>query len=226
MLKGIIFDLDGILTDTVDFHFRAWQEISSELNIKIDETFNEKLKGVSRLDSLNLILEKGNKKEKYTADEKKVITEKKNQIYINLIQQLKPNDILPGMKELLEDIKTNNIKMAIASASKNAPYILKKLEIDAYFDAIVNPEKLKKGKPDPQIFSTAVKLLQLKNNEVVGIEDSSAGIESINRAGIYSIAVGDNNDLSNANIVIKSTQELTLDLIKKNLKQEEKVIDF
>lgn len=223
MLKGIIFDLDGVITDTAKYHFQAWKELGEKLNIKIDKEFNEKLKGVSRMDSLNLILEHYGLEDNYSEEEKIKLATMKNLIYQELIGEVTPEDLLPGISLLLQEAQKENIKMAIASASHNGPFLLKKLEIEDYFDVVVDPAELKNGKPNPEIFLKATELLSLKTNEVVGIEDALAGIESINNAGIFSIAVGDMDLLSTANVVESRTDNITLSGIKKELKDYSKI---
>ncbi|MHA6603768.1 beta-phosphoglucomutase [Aerococcus urinae] len=215
VIKGILFDLDGVITDTAEFHYQAWKQLAKELNIIINRNFNEKLKGISRMESLNKILEYGNRYDDFTNDEKLKLTDKKNEHYIELIKTISSKDLLPGIKTLLKDSHAENIKMSIASASKNAPFILKQLGIEKYFDAIVDPSSLQKGKPDPEIFLKATSLLGLKTTEVVGIEDSIAGVDSINNANIFSIGVGDKRDLKEADIVVPNTENLSLNVIKK-----------
>lgn len=215
MLDGLLFDLDGVITDTAEFHFLAWKELANELGIDINRKFNEKLKGVSRLESLDLILKYGNQEQTYTKEEKNSLATKKNEHYKTLIESITPEDLLPGIFDLLQNAKDKNLKLAIASASKNAPVILEKLEVSHLFDTIVDPASLKNGKPDPEIFATATKQLNLKPNNVVGIEDAHAGIQAINRAGIFSIGIGSEDDLSEADIVIPTTEMLTLQFIER-----------
>lgn len=215
MLDGLLFDLDGVITDTAEFHFLAWKELANELGIDINRKFNEKLKGVSRLESLDLILKYGNQEQTYTKEEKNSLATKKNEHYKTLIESITPEDLLPGIFDLLQNAKDKNLKLAIASASKNAPVILEKLEVSHLFDTIVDPASLKNGKPDPEIFATATKQLNLKPNNVVGIEDAHAGIQAINSAGIFSIGIGSEDDLSEADIVIPTTEMLTLQFIER-----------
>lgn len=145
MKKGFIFDLDGVITDTAKYHYIAWKELAAEIGIEIDLKFNEQLKGISRMDSLERILTLGNKNDAYTEVEKEALATKKNTHYVQLLQSLTPDDLLPGVKTFLDEAKAKNIPCAIASASKNAPFILDKLGVMQDFDTIVDPATLKKA---------------------------------------------------------------------------------
>ncbi|HHW68292.1 MAG: beta-phosphoglucomutase [Epulopiscium sp.] len=208
MVKGVIFDLDGVITDTAGYHFLAWSHLAKEIGIEIDEEFNEKLKGVSRMESLEAILKYGNKENEFTWEEKEALATKKNEHYKELIQNISKKDILPGIEALLKELKANNIKIALGSASKNAPVILKQLGIEEYFDYVVDANQIKNSKPAPDIFIDALKGLNLKPEEAVGVEDAEAGIEAIHGAGMVAIGVGVNGDVN-----VNSTEELTYDVI-------------
>lgn len=213
-MKAVLFDLDGVITDTAVYHFEAWKALGSKIGIDIDEEFNEQLKGVSRTDSLNRILEKGNKQEAYTETEKTAMATEKNTLYKTLIEKMSPADLLPGIKTLLDDLKAKNVLLGLASASQNGPMILDKLQITEYFDEIVNPAELKAGKPDPEIFLTGAKQLGLDVSECVGVEDAAAGIEAINAADMVSIGVGEVKNLGKATKVVPSTADLTAELLE------------
>lgn len=209
--KGIIFDLDGVITDTAEYHYLAWKSLGEELGIAVRREFNESLKGISRMESLDRILELGNKERQYSIEEKIGLAEKKNGYYLERIASITQQDILPGVIPLLQACRRAGLKIGLASASHNAPFILDKLGIRNYFDVIVDPASLAKGKPDPEIFLTAAKLLHISPESCVGVEDAEAGIEAINRAGMYSIGVGDSNILSHADYVVTSLLELQLE---------------
>lgn len=215
MMKAVLFDLDGVITDTAAYHYEAWKALGEKIGIDIDEEFNEQLKGVSRTDSLNLILAKGNKEDAYSETKKEAMATEKNELYKTLIEKMSPADLLPGIKELLDELKAKKIKLGLASASKNGPTILDKLEITNYFDEIVNPAELTAGKPDPEIFLTGAKQLGLDVSECVGIEDAAAGVEAINAAEMVSIGVGEAKNLGKATKVVPDTAELTLSLLEK-----------
>ena len=186
--KGVIFDLDGVIVSTDNCHYLAWKEMADKESIFFDRKINERLRGVSRNESLNIILEKS--KKNYTLQEKNKLTEYKNNIYKNLIQKLTPNDILPGVSKLLKYLKKNNIKIAIGSSSKNTKIILNQIGLDDFFDAIVDGNDIKKSKPDPEVFILAGKQLNVISNKAIVVEDSIAGVESGLAAGMDVLAVG------------------------------------
>ena len=210
MKKGIIFDLDGVIVDTAPFHYLAWKETAEKLGIKIDEEFNETLKGIDRYNSLQRILNFENVALSETEKEK--FMEEKNEKYLTLLNDLNEAHILEGIKGFIIALKEEKFELAVASASKNAPLILKKIGLYKYFDIIVDPSSVR-GKPFPDIFQKGAELLELNINECVGIEDSSAGIDAINDAGIFSIGIGDKEILGKADVVLKSTKLLSLDFI-------------
>lgn len=216
MIKGFIFDLDGVLTDTAEYHYQAWKRMANKLGIPLDREMNEQLKGISRMDSLERILALGNQTEKYSVEEKEQLANEKNEDYKKLILSVTPNDLLPGIADLLADLKKENIRLALASASKNGPVIMEKLGIADLFDTVVDPASLANGKPDPEIFIKGAEQLQLKTEECVGVEDAQAGIESINAAGIFSVGVGTKEMMKNADYAVSDTSELKLsDILKK-----------
>lgn len=209
-VKGFIFDLDGVITDTAEYHYLAWKELADELGITIDYSFNEQLKGISRMDSLDRILAHGNQSDRFTQIKKEELANKKNSNYVELIQKVSKKDLLPGIMSLLEDLKANNIKIALASASKNGPFILDRLEIADYFDAVVDPSTLKNGKPDPEIFVKAAEFINVLPTEAVGVEDAEAGVDSINAAGMFSVGVGTPESMAKANFIVTDTKDLSL----------------
>ena len=210
MKKGFAFDLDGVITDTAKFHYVAWKELADSIGITIDLHINEQLKGISRMDSLERILAYGGKENDYTAEQKEEMAADKNANYVKLLDDLSPADLLPGVKAFLDAAKEMNVPCSLASASKNAPFILKKLGVYDYFDAIVDPATLKKGKPDPEIFVRAAELIHIDPSEAVGFEDAQAGIEGIKGAGMYAVGVEGNEPLTEADMTIKSFEELNV----------------
>lgn len=210
MIKGFIFDLDGVLTDTAEYHYKAWKELGEKIGISFGREFNEQLKGISRMDSLERILVYGNKEEKFTEQEKLELATEKNEDYKELIKQITPNDLLPGIPEFLQELKENNMRCAIASASKNAPVILERLGITESFEGIVNPADLTRGKPDPEIFIKGADILGLHPSECVGIEDAEAGIDAINAANMFSVGVGSPESMTEADYSVETTSELSL----------------
>ncbi|EAC2628319.1 beta-phosphoglucomutase [Listeria monocytogenes] len=211
-LKGVVFDLDGVITDTAHYHYLAWKKTAESIGIEFDEAFNENLKGVSRIDSLLLILKKDGRENDFTEEQIEALAADKNDFYVSLLKEITPADVLPGIKELIVDLKKQNLKCAIASVSKNARTVLSALEMEQEFDYIVDAAKITKSKPDPEIFVEACRGLGLETSEVVGIEDAQAGIEAINAAGIVSVGVG--SGLRDADMTMKSTGLIDLRILE------------
>lgn len=211
--KAFIYDLDGIITDTAEYHFLAWQKIAEELDIRIDRKFNERLKGIGRMESLDLILSLDSSTSNLTAEEKEKLALRKNDYYLEMIEKMGPKDILPGIEELLRANKKHQIQTALGSASKNARHVLDLLGLTAEFDYIVDASKVKKGKPDPETFTVAADALGVPYSECIGIEDSAAGVEAINGALMFSVAVGDEAHLPNADYLVAATDKLAFEEI-------------
>ncbi|AYW49347.1 beta-phosphoglucomutase [Tetragenococcus halophilus] len=211
MKKGFVFDLDGVITDTAKLHYIAWKDLAAALDIEIDLAFNEQLKGVSRMESLDKILAYGGKKDDFSIAQKETLAEEKNKHYVELLQDLGPQDLLPGFKEFLDAAKEKQVPCVIASASKNAPFILKKLEVFDAFDAIVDPDELIKGKPDPEIFVRAANTIHIAPEEAVGFEDAQAGVEGIKACGMIAVGVETTEPLYQADLRVKQLSELTVD---------------
>ncbi|WP_042337422.1 beta-phosphoglucomutase [Bacillus andreraoultii] len=211
--KAFIFDLDGVITDTAEYHYLAWKKLAESLGIMIDREFNEQLKGVSRIESLERILSLKPELLDMPVEEKEKLATKKNEHYKELINQVTPEDILPGIQKLLDDIKSHNIKIALGSASKNAEFVINRLGLKNYFDYIVDAAKIKKGKPDPETFTIAADYFGFEYRECIGVEDSAAGIEAINKAQMFSVGVGDRDHLSDADYLLSDTDDLNFDLI-------------
>ncbi|MBO0441033.1 beta-phosphoglucomutase [Candidatus Enterococcus ikei] len=213
MFKGVLFDLDGVLTDTAEYHYQAWQRLGNEIGITIDRAFNEELKGVSREDSLKLLLAHGGRTQDFTPEQFTELAQRKNDYYVDMIQQVSPADVYPGILELLENLKKQEIKISLASASKNGPFLLEKMALMPYFDGIADPAKVAKGKPDPEIFQLAATEVELAAAQCIGIEDAKAGIQAILASGALPIGVGRSEDLGTDIVVVSSTKELTLDFL-------------
>lgn len=212
-IKACIFDLDGVIVDTAKFHFKAWKQLADELQIPFDEHDNEQLKGVSRTTSLEIILQTGTKK--FSDDEKLLMAKKKNASYLEYCSTINEQDILPGIKLFLDELKENNFLIGLGSASKNALLILDKLNLTRYFDAIVDGNKITEAKPNPQVFLKAAEELGILPSEAVVIEDAEAGVEAAVRGGFFSIGIGDAKILGKANFVFSSTAPLGLEVLKK-----------
>lgn len=220
-IKGAVFDLDGVITDTARFHSQAWKEIADKVGAGWDDQLADSLKGIDRMASLDLILKHGDKQNDFTAAEKEAMATEKNTRYLALVDTLTPADILPGIKDFLDALQAGGYKLALASASKNAPRVLKNLQLTEYFPKIVDPATLKHGKPDPEIFVKAAQSIDLAPEACIGIEDAAAGVQGINAAGELSVGIGDAAVLHEADIVFPSTRELTLVNIKAALEKSD-----
>jgi beta-phosphoglucomutase len=204
-MKGVIFDLDGVLVDTAVYHFMAWKRLAKELNFDFTESDNERLKGVSRMRSLEILLELGHISA--SEEEKKLLAEKKNSWYMEMLQNLTEDHLLPGARSLLNYLKTNGYKIALGSASKNARFILMKLGIQSFFDVIVDGNRVVNAKPDPEVFIKAADDLGLPYRQCVVFEDSLAGIEAAKSAGMKVVAVGKQDLLPGADWYIQKLTE-------------------
>jgi beta-phosphoglucomutase len=213
-VKAVIFDLDGVITDTAEFHYIAWKQLAEKIGISFDREFNEKLKGVSRIDSLELILAKENRQNEFSEEEKELLTTEKNDHYVRLIKEITPKELLEGIREFLDELKENNIKIAMASASKNAFSVTESLGVLSYFDYIVDAKTVEKSKPDPEVFIKAAEAIGIEPKYCIGIEDAAAGIVAIKAAGMYAIGVGDEEVLKEADIVVSSTRLLNMELMR------------
>lgn len=211
--KAIIFDLDGVIVDTARFHYDAWKMLADELGMKFDRDVNERLKGVSRMKSFEIILEVNGALEKYGETEKEAFCKKKNDIYVELISHLTPDDVLPGVIEFIDRAKKSGIKTAVASVSKNAPAVLSYLKIADRFDYVADAAKVTKSKPDPEIFSVCAAALGVEPEYCIGIEDAQAGIEAINSAGMRSVGINVTVTSKSPDMPLKSTSELDFDKI-------------
>lgn len=199
-LKGFIFDLDGVLVDTARYHFQAWQRLADELGIPFTATQNEQLKGVSRKDSLDKILEWGQKS--LPEEEKERLMQQKNEWYLELISELKPEDALPGALDFLQQARQLNLKLALGSASRNARRILEGLNITSSFETIVDGNLVTQSKPDPAVFLAGAKGISLHPEECVVFEDSIAGVEAARAGQFKSVGIGKKNILKKAHWVI------------------------
>lgn len=185
----MIFDLDGVIVSTDRFHYLAWKAIADEEKIPFDETINNRLRGVSRLDSLNVILEKANRE--YSLEEKNALCEKKNNLYREYLKQLSPKDVDEDVKKTLCTLKENGIKIAIGSGSKNTMFILEQVGLKEMFDAIVDGTMISHSKPDPEVFTLAAQKIGLSPSECGVVEDAHAGVEAAKKGGFTSFGISD-----------------------------------
>lgn len=205
--QAIIFDLDGVITDTAHLHFLAWQQIANEIGIVIDEQFNDSLKGISRGESLQRILQHGGKAGEFGAEACAQLAEQKNRLYVHSLRQLTADSVLPGIRGLLVTLREEHIPVGLASVSLNAPAILQALDIRAYFDFCADAALISRSKPDPEIFLAACAGLGVDPQHCIGIEDAQAGIDAINACGMLSVGIG--AGLNGANLQLPSTEFLT-----------------
>jgi len=215
MIKGIIFDLDGVLTFTDDLHFAAWKELADSLGIEFNKEINNRLRGVSRMESLDIILERSSVN--YTFEEKQELANKKNQKYVLLLDNLSSKEVAKNAFKLLDELKEMNIKLAVGSSSKNTKKILEKTGLVSYFDFVSDGNMIKNTKPDPEVFLLAAKGLGLEPSECVVVEDAISGIEAANNGGFISVAIGDARKNLKANYQIDDLLDI-LDLFKPEAK--------
>lgn len=187
-ILGVIFDLDGVIVSTDNCHYLAWKRMADEEGIPFDRTVNERLRGVSRMESLAIILEKAAKN--YSEEEKQAMAARKNGYYVELIGSLTENDILPGAMDTLNMLKEKGIKAAIGSSSRNTPIILKQIGLSDAFDAVADGNAIRNSKPDPEVFLLAAKLLNLDPANCLVVEDADAGIEAALAGGMRALGVG------------------------------------
>jgi len=220
--KAFIFDLDGVIVDTAKYHFSAWQKIASELGIEFTPEHNEELKGVSRVRSLDIILELG----KITAsqEEKDKWLYQKNQDYLSYLTDMDYSEILPGVMPVLRFLKENNQLIALGSASKNARPILEKTGIISYFDAIVDGNDVSNAKPDPEVFLQAAKLLNVSNENAIVFEDSVAGVQAANIAKMTSVGIGEKNILHEARYIFKDFTYMDTSFLEALIKNNNEMI--
>ena len=187
-IKAVIFDLDGVIVSTDEYHFQAWKKISEVEDIYFDREINEMLRGVSRMESLDIILRNSSKA--YGMNEKLELAKRKNNYYRKLLDSLKSEDILPGVMKVLEELKERGIKVAIGSSSKNTSFILEKIGLQNYFDAVADGNEIERSKPDPEVFLLAAKKLGLLPGECLVVEDADAGVEAALAGGMKVVGLG------------------------------------
>ncbi len=188
-IKAVIFDLDGVIVSTDEFHYEAWKKISDEEGIPFNHTINNRLRGVSRMESLNIILERAERE--YSPEEKQELAERKNEYYKKSLVNLTPDDLLPGAKDTIDELKRRKVKIAIGSSSKNTPTILKQIGLADAFDAIADGNDITHSKPDPEVFLLAASRLDIKPEECLVVEDAEADVQAAIAGGMNVAAVGD-----------------------------------
>jgi len=214
-LRAVIFDMDGVITETSHQHYIAWKLLAKELGFELPPEVNDQVKGISRLESLDIVLKAGNLQNKFVETERIALADRKNLIYQGLIKEFTKENLSKGAFELLASLKENDIAIGLASVSKNAQFLLEAMEISEYFDVVVDPREVKNGKPAPDIFAMAAQMLGVEPQYCIGIEDAFAGIEAIKSAGMTPVGIGSRSVLYNCEVVFDSLAEVNLELLKK-----------
>jgi len=212
-VKGCIFDLDGVIVDTAKYHFLAWKKLADQINIPFTENDNERLKGVSRMDSLEIILEIGNVR--LSGEMKRKYAKLKNEWYVDYISRMTPDEILPGSIEFINELRGAGIRTALGSASKNTPMILERLGMKHLFDAVADGNTVKKAKPDPEVFLAAARMISVIPGNCVVFEDAAAGVQAALSAGMTCVGIGSERILKEAHYIISGLIEMNLEKLNK-----------
>ena len=211
-IKACLFDLDGVVVDTAKYHYLAWKKIANDLGFDFSEKDNERLKGVSRMESLDILLELGQIKVGLLL--KKELAATKNSLYISYIQKMTSDEILPGVINFLDELQNSGIKIALGSASKNAMAILEMIHLTQKFDAVIDGNKVSRAKPDPEVFLNGAAELGIDPQKCLVFEDAQAGIDAARNGGMHVIGIGQSENLKNADHVILGFKTLNLNQLK------------
>lgn len=212
MIRACIFDLDGVIVDTAHYHYLAWKRLALELGIELTEKDNEKLKGVSRMHSLEIILEMGGISR--STHEKELLANKKNSWFVDYVERMAPEEIFPGVRDLIRELKARGIKVGLASSSKNAFTVLQLLHISHEFEAFVDGTMITHSKPHPEIFLLAASKLGIDPKYCLVFEDAEAGVEAALAAGMRCVGVGAIQQLGKANMVVAKTGEFNISCLQ------------
>lgn len=207
LIKACIFDLDGVIVDTARFHFLAWRRLANELGFDFDEHENEQLKGVGRMESLDMILGWGGLR--LTQEEKNAWAERKNGWYLEYVSKMGPSDVLEGALEFLLDVKSGGVRVALGSSSKNARSILKYIGLSDFFEVVIDGTLITRTKPDPQVFLLGAEALGLSPSQCIVFEDAQAGIDAAVAGGFFAVGVGRPEVLAHAVLVVPGFKDWT-----------------
>lgn len=208
-VRGIVFDLDGVLVSTDEMHYRAWKAIADAEGIHFDRTINHRLRGVSRMESLAIVLERAHRA--YTPEERQRLADRKNEVYRESLRALSPEEVLPGVCELLHDLRKRGLRLAVASSSRNARLIMKQTGLTGEFDAIVEGSDITHSKPHPEVFLLAAERLGLQPAECIVVEDAMAGVEAARAAGMGVFGIGGPENLQGVSHAAPSLQSVSAD---------------
>lgn len=211
-IKACLFDLDGVVVDTAKYHYIAWKKLAEELGSNFSKQDNERLKGVSRMESLDILLDVG--KIKLDQHKKEELAKRKNDHYVSMIEQMTPDEILPGVISFLDELHLNGIGIALGSASKNARVILDRLKITNKFDAIIDGTLISKAKPDPEVFLKGAAILGIEPANCLVFEDAQAGIDAARNGGMHIIGIGKEENLKNAEFVIPGFEKMNINQLR------------
>ena len=214
-IEACIFDLDGVIVDTARYHFIAWRALAEELGFTFTEEDNEQLKGVSRMQSLEILLSIGGKQ--FPEKEKQAMAQRKNRLYVSYIEKMTANEILPGVREFLQELRSKSIKVALGSASKNTPIILERIQLWRMFDAVVDGNSVSQAKPNPEVFLKGAEWLRVQPEYCVVFEDAIAGIEAARNARMYCVGIGKPQTLGMADFVIPGFDGFTFEKMNQEL---------
>lgn len=221
MIKACIFDLDGVIVDTAKYHFIAWRKLANELGFDFTAEQNEKLKGISRMESLDLILSWGGVEK--TAEERLALATKKNDLYLTYILKMGADEVLEGVQSFLTELQQLGLQIAIGSASKNATTILQQLGLAPAFNIIIDGNKVSKSKPDPEVFLRAAAELGLSPTECIVFEDAEAGIEAALAGGFYAVGIGDPAVLKEAHLVVPDFRDSSFKSIVEGIRLKKEI---
>ena len=205
--QAVIFDLDGVLTDTAELHYQSWQWLTDELGIPFDRQANDALRGLSRMESLAMVL--GDRADQFSGEQKREIARRKNEDYVRRVGKMTPADLFPGAAELLRELRRRGVAVAVASSSKNAAVVIERLGIRPLLDLLVDGNDIERSKPDPQIFLAAAERLGLAPSQCVVVEDAASGVEAALAAGMRVVGLGPQERVGRAQRVVSQIADLS-----------------